>query len=205
MTNNFPPRSTHEREIEALLNVLNSVVDGAAIYLSAPITSGRRFSAWYASRNGAAKLADPEAHEEFVREVVERNRAHAHQLAQQLRHACQETVIDPTAMKDVSGWTQDDYRDFWGRVIEKYASRVVLLDGWQYSNGCSYEFLTACRKGIPTFRENMQSINASEGARMIEAAIDETRANALSTLFLERVVAELHRLLPATAEELCTK
>jgi hypothetical protein len=46
LTNNFPPRSVRAGEIEMLLNVLAAGVDGrGATYVSAPITSGRRYSA----------------------------------------------------------------------------------------------------------------------------------------------------------------
>lgn len=200
--NNFPPRSEREGEIEAMLNVLSTAVEGrAAVYLSAPITSGRRYTAWRVSRGGSA----PEpSQEEVRREVIEHNRAHAARVAQWLRSSCGATLVDPTRLEDLPGWTQDDYRTFWALVVERFACRVFFLDDWQYSNGCSYEFLTALRCGVPTFDERERPLSLAEGMRLVGAAVAEMRGQSLPTSFLERVLEELARLHSTETEALCT-
>jgi hypothetical protein len=201
---NFPPHTTRESEVEAALGVLCSVVEEhGAVYVSAPITSGKRFAAWHARRGGGAAAVRPDQLEEFQREVVEHNRAHAKQIVKALRGSCAGVLIDPTALDDLAGWTQDDYRDLWARVIERHVCRVIFLDGWAYSNGCSYEFLVARRGGIATLDESQQPISLADGARLIQEAIAEMRGQALPTDFLECVLEESSKL--RETETRCTK
>ncbi len=202
-TTNFPPRSERAGEIEVMLNVLSTAVEGrAAVYMSAPITSGRRYSAWRMRLGGRAP--QPGHEEELKREVVEHNRAHAERVAQWLRASCGATLVDPTRLEDLPGWTQDDYRTFWALVVERFACRAFFLDDWQYSNGCSYEFLTAWRCGAPTFDERGASLPLTEGMRLIRSAIGEMREQSLPTSFLECVLEELAKLCSPETEALCT-
>lgn len=204
MTNNFPPRSERAGEIEALLNVLSTAVEGrGAVYMSAPITSGRRYSAWRLRLGG--QTPQPGNEEELRREVVEHNREHAARVAREIRSSCGATLIDPTRLEDLPGWTQDDYRTFWALVVERFALKVLFIDDWQYSNGCSYEFLTARRCGVPTFDERERSLSLADGMRLIRSAVGEMRGQSLPTSFLERVLEELAKLRSPETEALCTK
>jgi hypothetical protein len=182
-----------------------AVGGGGATYLSAPITSGKRFSDWHARSNGDVSLSRPGRREEFEREVVAPNRERVRELVAELRRTCAGALIDPTALADLPNWTQDDYRVFWSRVIETFAGRVVLVDGWQYSNGCSYEFLTALRKRIPAFDERQRPLPPAEGLRLLRAAIAELKGRAIPTIFLERVAEEVQSLAPPEVEEVCAK
>jgi hypothetical protein len=80
-------------------------------------------------------------------------------------------VIDPTALPDLDGWTQEDYYLLWGRVIERYASTVVFLDDWQYSNGCVYEFLVAQRCNARSVDERLNLLTLPDGLDLIQKAI----------------------------------
>jgi hypothetical protein len=191
----FPPRPVHEYEIEIMLEVLASVVEGrTAVYLSAPITTGQRYVEWHRQNNTALDASHPKHRETYLREVVQPNRAQAGSLAQELRRLFAKVVIDPTVVADLPGWTQDDYRHLWARVIERYAGIVVFMNGWQYSNGCVYEFLTAQRSGATTLTENQHPLTREEGMQLIRAAMTEMRAHSLPTEFLVHVVEELARL-----------
>ncbi|HWT01835.1 MAG TPA: hypothetical protein VN256_16430 [Pyrinomonadaceae bacterium] len=178
-----------------VLGILVSMVDGRnAVYMSAPITSGARFLRWRGQHEGDV---DPWGHEfksDFQREVVEPNRARARSVARGLRESFREVLIDPTAVDDIDGWTQDDYRHLWARIIEEYVRAVICTDGWQYSNGSSYEFLVAQRCAIATLKENRETLTLEEGMQLIQSAIDEMRAPGLSTVFLENVLDELGKL-----------
>lgn len=200
MKSNFPPKTAHEREINWLLNVLGSVVLGrSAVYVSTPITSGRRFADWSSRLNIDADLAHPETYQEFLREVLEPNSAHARTVIKELRSQFNKPLIDPTALKDIEGWIQDDYRFLWARVIEQYAGTVVFLNGWQYSNGCAYEFLVANqvspRRVI--LKETIDPLMLDEGISLVKAAIVEFRNSRSSVGFLEHVSDELTRLQQA--------
>lgn len=207
MKNSFPPVTTHEREVEALLNILASVIVGrSAVYVSAPITSGKRFAQWLGSRNVEFEPSHPESYAEFRQAVLEPNCEHAQDIIGKLRRQFPNVVIDPTALKDIDAWTQDDYRYLWARVIEQYATTVVFIDGWQYSNGCCYEFLVSYQSAPDhcplVLNENLKPLLLEQGLANIRAAIAEMKEAELSTEFLERVAGQL---ASTTLEEICAK
>jgi hypothetical protein len=103
-------------------------------------------------------------------------------------------VIDPTALGDVSGWAQSDYHRFWTGVIERYAHTVVFLNGWEYSSGCTHEFLAAIRVGAELLREDLAPLRLDEGERRIREAIAHLDDDVLSTVPLRDALQELHRL-----------
>jgi len=177
--------------IEKIADLLRSVIGGrTATYVSVPITTGPRYLRWFKERG--AKL-DPTSHEyreEHYISVIQPNWEATRNRISELRHKTHNIVIDPTAFQP-SEWTQDEYRYFWGKVIERYVNTVVFLDGWEYSSGCCFEFLTATRCGANTITENKQPINREMGIELITAAIQEIKQYSISTTYLERVVKEL--------------
>ena len=199
MKSNFPPETTHEREIDSLLNVLGSVVvDRSAVYVSTPITSGRRFADWSSGRDLEIDLSHPETYQEFLREVLEPNSEHARKIINKLRSLFPKPLIDPTALKDIEGWVQDDYRVLWAKIIEQYADTVVFLNGWQYSNGCAYEFFIANRPGSDSrpsvLNETLEPLTLEDGIRLVKSAILQLQTSKLPTDFLRQVLNELTRL-----------
>jgi hypothetical protein len=189
MTLNFPPRPSHTREIESIVQVLAGVITGrSAIYVSAPITSGKRFS-------HRARRIEPDLHRNTLfRDVIEPNLAHAASVVELLRRRKSGPLIDPTAVDDLANWSQDDYRHLWGSVIERYVQTVVFLDDWQYSNGCAYEFLVAQRCELTTCDERDEVISLEDGIARIDMAIEESKTMATPTVFLEHVLDALCEL-----------
>lgn len=188
----FEPRTSRAGEIEALVGFLGAVVPpGGAVYLSAPITSGRRFSDWHSARTQLSREAsDPHYRKAHVEEVVEPNRARARGVVNRLRAETGCVVIDPTAIQDFEGWVQDDYRVLWALVIERHATRVVFSDGWEHSNGCAYEFLVACRRRLPMVTELGVELGRREGVALLRAAVAELQTLSLDLNFLRWVVRE---------------
>ncbi len=180
-----------------LLNVLASVLENhTGVYISTPITSGRRFADWSSSRATEFDLSHPETYQEFLREVLEPNSEDARTVIKKLRARFNKTLIDPTALKDIEGWIQDDYRYLWAKVIEQYAGTVIFLNGWQYSNGCAYEFLVA-NKVSPQrliLKETLEPLTLDEGTVLVKAAVIEFRNSRLPVDFLEQVSNQLTRL-----------
>lgn len=180
-----------------LLNVLTSVIENhTGVYVSTPITSGQRFADWSSSRAMEFDLSHPETYREFLREVLEPNSEHARTVIKELRTRFNKPLIDPTALKDIEGWIQDDYRYFWAKVIEQYAGTVVFLNGWQYSNGCAYEFLIANQVSPRPLilKETLESLTLDEGTRLVKAAVIEFRNSRSPVDFLEQLSNELTRL-----------
>ncbi len=191
----YPPVSYRIDQIEALLDVMCSVLQETnAVYLSVPLTSGRRMIDWKKSATQLPSPSSPEYSSELKRLVIDPNREHVRELVKQLRRDHNEPIINPSAVGDLIGWNQSDYRFFWGRVIERFAAKVLLVEGWQYSNGCTYEFLVAGRHDRPACDESGSPISVNEGKKLIRLSISEMTECGLPTDFLESVIADLVKL-----------
>ena len=207
MSQSFPPVTSHEREVEALLNILGSVIiEHSGVYVSVPITSGKRYAKWLNLRNIEPDLTHPDTYQEFQREVLKPNFDHAQSIIRKLRKLFPKALIDPTALRDIDGWTQDDYRYLWGKVIEQYAGTVVVIDGWQYSNGCSYEILVSYQSATYhcplVLNENLQPLTLEQGLTLVKASIHELKEAELPTEFLEHIAEQLASI---ALEEICAK
>jgi hypothetical protein len=193
--NNFPPKTNYEREAQAALEFLISVIGKEkAVYMSAPITSGKRLIEFHKKNGSHLKPKYIYSTKDISIQVAKYNRLHAEDIAKKVRRKINGMVIDPTLVADLNGWTQDDYRFLWGKVIEKYASTVVCIDDWNYSNGCAYEFLIATQSKIETLDENLNSLSLDKGMILIQRAIEDLEQCLLPTNFLQSVIAELSKL-----------
>lgn len=177
--------------IENMVELFSCIISGKnAVYISAPITTGERFVSWYANHGHSLESGSQEYDKEHYRQVIQPNRDGAKARISELRQKLSKVksiVVDPTPF-NWPEWNQDDYRYFWGKVLERYITSVIFLDGWQYSRGCAFEFLSAIQSGAETLNEAQTPIDLEIGLRMVEEAISQYREIGLSTIFLERVV-----------------
>lgn len=58
-------------------------------------------------------------------------------------------------------------------MIERHARRVIFLDGWEYSNGCSLEFEIAQGLGLDCVDETLKPLSPDRGLGLIEIAIEQ--------------------------------
>jgi hypothetical protein len=86
-------------------------------------------------------------------------------------------------------------------VIEEFASAVVFANGWEFSNGCSYEFLVATKAGIKRLDESWRAIDISDGLSRIRMAIEELSSRALPAEFLRAIVEDLESLANVHEEQ----
>jgi hypothetical protein len=158
-----------------------------AWYVSSPLTTGERSQEW---RRRNTEQLDGEAgqtSESFNREVLALNREDAARFVEGIRAQGHAIVIDPTGLADIPGWTQSDYRILWGRVIERYVATVVFRNGWQHSNGCAWELLTAYIAGCTLLQEDLSPLNIEEAQTRLRAAssaLGERPASAFLTAVL---------------------
>ena len=119
-----------------------------AIYVSAPISTGRLFVSWFKDEGHRLVPGSREYVTALRANVILPNVQRAAAFLERLRWRPNpaELVIDPRS-QDVPGWDQDQYHQFWLKVIERHVRRVVFLDGWEYSHGCMLEF-EACTKAL---------------------------------------------------------
>jgi hypothetical protein len=193
MRQDWLPKPKHRREIHILLEGFAAFVEGrTALYVSSPLTTGRRAFQWHVSNGFVGTRHKQEVNDnKFRRDVIELNRSDATAYVRRLRQTTRQVVIDPTAMGDIPGWTQGDYQAFWGNVIERYAESVIFRDGWMFSNGCAYEFFVAQKSGARMLRADRTPLNLVEGRELINQAVEESHTTKVAAGFLQDVLVAL--------------
>jgi hypothetical protein len=184
------PTKGSSRDLPLLEFLACVVEDRQAIYVSTPITTGLRYLQWLARH--APGSADRDA--AFEWEVITPNTAHGRELVRRIRdHFPRAAVIDPTAVS-LPGWEQGEYHELWAQVIHRYARLVVCGDGWEYSNGCAYEFLTASCAYVEVVDERYEPITVRAGIERIKTAVVEYRAAGVDPGFLAGMLHALDKL-----------
>lgn len=117
-----------------------------------------------------------------------------HHYEGQLRARHAEPVIEPASLF-VSHWSQSDYLELSERFITDHASRILLMDGWEFSAGCASEFCRAHLDGVPTARIDGTPVVARDGIAAIRRALAEVET-------LDPVPLYLAETLRATADRL---
>lgn len=144
-------------------------------YLSGPITTGRRFIDWWRDA-GRALAPDSDDYRSALRtQVIQPNEVAIKLTAEVLRAKHLEPVVEPATLF-VSHWSQTDYLELWEQFITDHASRILLMDGWEFSAGCASEFCRAHLDGLPTHRIDGTPVVARDGIAAIRRALAEVEA-----------------------------
>lgn len=157
-------------------NMLQAMACGVkrknCLYLSGPITTGKNFLEWYV-KIGREIRNNYEHYKVAVRsEVIKKNENKIIAVAEKLRKNKRCSVIEPGSLL-MGSWSQKDYLHFWLRVLEEFATRVYMIDGWQFSVGCATEFRYATSRGLLIFSEHGNPITSIAGEIMILKAAYE--------------------------------
>lgn len=168
-------------------------------YLSGPITTGLRFLDWW--KEAGCRL-DPQSADYAAAlraAVIAPNEAAIKRMAELLRPSSADPIIEPASLF-VSDWTQRDYIELWESFIADHAARILLMDGWEYSAGCSAEFCRAHLEGVPTARIDGTPVVARDGIEAIRRALARVEAMAAAPSALIRSLrdsaAHLSEVLP---------
>ncbi|MER8873391.1 hypothetical protein NKI04_26415 [Mesorhizobium sp. M0814] len=90
--------------------------------------------------------------------------------AELLRARGSDPIVEPASLF-VREWSQQDYLELWQQFIGDHASRILLMDGWEFSGGSASEFCHAHLKGVPTARTDGSPIVARDGLAAIGRAL----------------------------------
>jgi hypothetical protein len=171
----------------------SAFADTPVTYLGGPITTGPRFLRWY-ERQGQALVEDRTKFQALLRsEVIKPNEADLLRAARELRRERTEPVIEPASIH-VAEWSQEDYFTLWERFIERHATRIILLPGWQYSAGCAAEFQHACHRGIPVESRDGLPISLGSGLELLRDATEEINRIGAPVAGIINVIDNLERL-----------
>jgi hypothetical protein len=152
-----------------------TISDRQAIYVSGPLTTGRRFLEWLKSDESSHgfEIDGSVGRASWVRAVLQPNTEHISEVADRVRRETSRVVINPSAFPELPDWSQANWVDFWCEVIRKYVSEVTFVDGWQYSSGCGKEFLVAQQLALEVRNEAGMRITVQQGVRLIAGALQD--------------------------------
>ncbi|AKL94976.1 hypothetical protein CACET_c15270 [Clostridium aceticum] len=143
------------------------------LYISTPITTGQRFIDWYDSIGKNLDRESRKYSKEMKNNVVYPNIENAKKCIENIRKATNKLIIDPTNLEDdLLQWTQDEFYQFWDRVIKDLVDEIVFLDGWEYSIGCCHEYLSAVENNIKAYNSNMEVLSLAEAKRKMSMSIN---------------------------------
>jgi hypothetical protein len=188
MKERFSPQPRRIKDIELILTGVKIAVNGRnVVYISLPITTGKRFWDWHADLEAILEISDCAYLREHQKHVVAPNRQNVQRIMKVIEKKVGRDIISPTLLEDLPGWTQDDYRTLWARVLKECVNMVVFAEGWEYSNGCAYEFLIATQAGIRRVNEHLRPLRLDQGIRKITKAIQEMQRCNITAEFLKSV------------------
>jgi hypothetical protein len=158
----------YREESAIAFSAMDTVLNGEkGVYASSALTSGERAYSQL-KELGFAKFSElDEPHRTaLLKGNVEGAVAFARRLRDQLKG---ELVISPGPYS-APGWTQAEYLDFWEQLIRTRVKAVYFNEGWEYSNGCTFEFAIALERGVPTFDSRLQPLSAEVAILRVESA-----------------------------------
>src|SRR5215472_12984636 len=137
---------------------MDCVLNGEkAVYCSSELTSGLR--AFNEMRNhgvrSSAELKKKLGSKWFQKNIFDPNAKSTNEFAASVRRAQpgQTPVITPAPLY-VQDWGQPDYNGFWKELIHTRVDSVRFNGNWQFSNGCTFEFVEAQEARIRTLDLN---------------------------------------------------
>jgi len=150
----------------------------AAIYCSSELTSGlRQYKEM--QKHGVKSAVDLKRKrgEDWVQKnIVDVNIQEADLFAASVRHAQSDgtQVINPAPLK-VPDWGQPEYLAFWEELIRSRVKEVRFNKNWQFSNGCTFEFVVATDAKVRTLDADGNLLGPRTAVEQMEAAIERFR------------------------------
>lgn len=175
----IPHIRTYGEELETMLSAFDCVLNGAkALYASSELTTGKRLydlmleAGVRTPEDLRAKLGE----EEYQRRLWAPNFAEALDFARQVRERCAGRLVLTPAPFVAQGWSQAEYLASWETLIRTRVEELYFGPGWEYSNGCVFEFSVAWDQGLPTRDADGVLIELEPGIRRISGAVADLEA-----------------------------
>lgn len=186
---------SYAEETELAFSAIDCVLNGEqAVYASTELTTGRRAQA-VLREIGARRSSELRSRlgpDVYETRVWNPNVEAAMAFARRLHHSLggNQIVVTPAPFM-APGWNQQEYLSFWETLIRTRINAVYFNDGWEFSNGCAFEFLVARDQELPTFDTEGRPITAADGLSRLRAAIESLTLDGIDTEALARTAADL--------------
>ena len=183
---------TWQEEVDMLLSMIDCLVlDREAVYASSEFTTGTRFydlCRRYGVRTG--EELKKKLGKEYYSQLLLPNKEEGIRFARRVRELGSSLVLTPNPFV-APGWSQLEYLGFWDEVIAKKCRAVYFNQGWEFSNGCTFEYLVGLKAGIPLFDYRNEPLQPAAAKAMISTAIESLEKEGFTVPKLRKVCAEL--------------
>lgn len=145
-----------DSQVDMLITVYDSVFDGkVGNYVSTPITSGKRLFDFLVAnqvrdRDALIEKIGSDAAKKNMDNIKEENSKCGEEFAASLRKGNLPNVVNPTKFEAIH-FGQDHYNHFWTILIDKKIRAVYFNQDWEYSQGCTIEYLATVRHRVPAY------------------------------------------------------
>jgi len=178
-------------EQKHLLQAIKCATGGkVATYVSGPITTGPRFFEWYISTGHLLEHNDIAYQQNKQISVLAQNESDIIEAAKTIRCKFNGSVIEPASLH-IPSWNQQDYYEFWTKLMKLFVSRVITLDGWQYSIGCVIEFYHAIQYGIQVESFDGKIITEIYARKLIHDAANDIELRGASFELIRQMAQRL--------------
>lgn len=168
-------------QFATLFTAMECVLNGEdAIYCSSELTSGLRASHHLRENNvkSSEELKEKLGGDWFYQNIFVPNAKLTNEFADRVRQGegGKTLVITPAPLdcKLLWNWKQAEYNGFWSELLHsKRIESVRFNEDWQYSNGCTTEFVEAHAAEVPTLDRRRELITRDVAIDLISAAMKE--------------------------------
>jgi len=184
---------TDNPEVDKLFSFYSCICTNHKIgYFSTPISTGIRYYNWLKSNNINADDANTYS-DNFKNDVFMPNIDGAMSVVNNIV-VNGNIIVNPVSVGLLPGWKQEDYINFWRRVIESNIDYVVFNDEWYYSDGCVYEFYVAKYNNKKCYNINNQEIALCDGINLIKCANEHIKSMGFKSYIIDNIISELEQL-----------
>lgn len=191
---------TYEEERAIALSALDCILNRRkAVYASSDLTTGQRLYRVLREQGlrNVASLRKLLGDEGYRARVTDENVAAANAFARRVSEQLGDSLVIAPGPFEAPGWGQFEYLEFWATVLRTRVRAVFFNDGWQYSNGCSYEFVVAHETDLAMCDARGEPLDVAKGVELLTAAIRTLEAESFDVTVLKK---NLKRLSPQTLE-----
>lgn len=183
----------HKLQSQFALAAFGTLKAREIAYISVPITSGRRLYD-YMTEHGF-KTADEAKrdHDAFFEHVVAPNLADGVRASNDWSEKIDGVVVAPAefekrlrSQKAIT-WGQDAFMGMWIPLIDEKITHMVMVDGWEYSNGSGEEYLQAVlmqmgrgrRSNIGITDDDGETLTLDKGIKLLADAFQDLHGRGL--------------------------
>ncbi len=168
---------------------LNELAGRRGVYVSGPITTGLDLYNLLKRHGIKNKKELPNDQGSLL---VQRNTARMKEFCRELGSRESSPIINP-GETNIPGWTQDQYKALWTRVISLGISKIYFLDGWEYSNGAADEYCLGTELGLILVNERGEILAKDDAIRLLKAAREKLRSMGFPSDDIDRALQRLAR------------